>query len=220
MRARRNGTGTGAVAAAAAVAAALLLAGCGGDDGGSSSGDKIEGARSGDDEPSAEPSEKDPGAPRFDLPDDVKVEVAEDATGDGQKDAILRDHGYALMAQQEAYAATEATPNFSRYWAGEAAATFEADFAEYRKDGVTITGLDTFYFREVTSVQDGRAVVAYCEDQSGAYLKNAESGKVDKTPTTLNSYIDARATMEKSGGGWKVVDYQATRGSKECRDEA
>lgn len=218
MRARRNGTR--AAAAAAVAAAALLLAGCGGDDGGSSSGDRIEGAGSGDKEPSAEPSEPEPGAPQFDLPDDVQVEVAEDATGDEQKDAILRDHGYALMAQQEAYAATEATPNFSKYWAGEAAATFEADFAEYRKDGVTITGLDTFYFREVTSLKDGRAVVAYCEDQSKAYLKNAESGKVDKTPTTLNSYIDARATMEKNGGGWQVVDYQATRGSKECRDEA
>ncbi|MFW6695312.1 hypothetical protein [Streptomyces sp. MAR4 CNX-425] len=215
MRARRAGT----AAAAAAAAAALLLTGCGGDDGGSS-GDEIEGAQPGSAEPSAEPSPDGPGAPEFDLPADVEVEVSEDATGDGKKDAILRDHGYALMAQQEAYAATEATENFERYWAGEAAATFEADFAEYRKDGVTITGLDTFYFREVTSLTGGRAVVAYCEDQSKAYLKDAESGKVDKTPVTLNSYIDARATMEKSGDGWKVVDYQATRGSKECRDEA
>ncbi|AUH41375.1 hypothetical protein [Streptomyces sp. CMB-StM0423] len=216
MKARSAGT----AAVAAALGAVLLLAGCGGDDGGPSSGDKIEGAKTDNKEPSGEPSEKEPGAPEFDLPDDVRVEIAEDATGDEQKDAILRDHGYALMAQQEAYAATGATPNFTQYWAGEAAATFAADFAEYRKDGVTITGLDTFYFREVTSLKDGRAVVAYCEDQSKAYLKNAGTGKVDKTPTTLDSYIDARATMEKSGDNWQVVDYQATRGSKECRDEA
>lgn len=217
MKARR--TGTGAAAAAVTAAVALLLAGCGGDDGGSSSG-RIEGAQSGDKEPSADPSESEPGAPQFDLPDDVKVEIAEDTTGDEKKDAILRDHGYALMAQQEAYAATEATPNFTRYWDGEAAATFEADFAEYRKDGITITGLDTFYFREVTSLKGDRAVVAYCEDQSRAYVKDTETGKVDKAPATLNAFIDARATMEKSGDGWKVVDYQATRGSKECRDEA
>jgi hypothetical protein len=215
MKARRAGT----AAAAAAAAAALLLTGCGGDDAGSS-GDKIEGAQSGDKEPSAEPSADEPGAPEFDLPEDVEVEIAEDATGDEKKDVILRDHGYALMAQQEAYAATEATPNFSRYWDGEAAATFEADFAAYRKDGITITGLDTFYFREVTSLKGDRAVVAYCEDQSAAYVKDAETGKVDKTPAGLDSYIDARATMEKSGDIWKVVDYQATRGSKECRDEA
>ncbi|AKH84072.1 hypothetical protein AA958_19910 [Streptomyces sp. CNQ-509] len=210
----------GASAVAAALGAVLLLAGCGGDDGGPSSGDRIEGAKTGNKEPSGDPSEKEPGAPEFDLPDDVKVEIAEDATGDEEKDAILRDHGYALMAQQEAYAATEATPNFEQYWDGEAAATFEADFAAYRKDGITITGLDTFYFREVTSLKGDRAVVAYCEDQSEAYVKDAETGKVDKTPADLDSYIDARATMEKSGDIWKVVDYQATRGSKECRDEA
>ncbi|WBB64007.1 hypothetical protein O7599_16460 [Streptomyces sp. WMMC500] len=214
MKARRAGT----AAAAAVAAAALLLTGCG-DDGGSS-GDEIEGAKTGNKEPSADPSAGEPGAPRFDLPDDVEVEIAEDATGDERKDAILRDHGYALMAQQEAYAATEATANFAKYWDGEAAATFEADFATYRKDGITITGLDTFYFREVTSLKDGRAVVAYCEDQSRAYVKDTETGKVDKTPATLDSYIDARATMEKGADGWKVVDYQATRGSKECRDEA
>ncbi len=215
MRARRAGTAAGAAAAAAA----LLLTGCG-DDGDPSSGGRIEGAKTDGPERSAEPSASGPGAPEFDLPQDVEVEIAEDTTGDAKKDEILRDHGYALMAQQEAYAATEATPNFAAYWDGEAAATFEADFAVYRKDGVTITGLDVFYFREVTSLKDGRAVVAYCEDQSKAYLKDAETGKVDRTPATLDSFIDARATMEKGADGWKVVDYQATRGSKECRDEA
>ncbi|WP_240662390.1 hypothetical protein [Streptomyces sp. WAC 06738] len=71
----------GASAVAAALGAVLLLAGCGGDDGGPSSGDKIEGAKTGNKEPSGDPSEKEPGAPEFDLPDDVKVEIAEDATG-------------------------------------------------------------------------------------------------------------------------------------------
>lgn len=216
MNARRARTG----AAAAAVAAALLLAGCGGDDGGSSSGDKIEGAQSGNEDPTTEPSADDPGAPEFDLPDDVEVEIAADETGDKKKDEVLRYHGYALMAQQEAYAATEPTPNFEKFWDDVAAGKMTNDFATYRKDGITITGLDRFYFREVVSIEGTTAVVAACEDQSKAYVKDVETGKVEKTDTTLKSYVGLRSTMEKTADGWKVVDYTATRGSEECRDKA
>lgn len=209
-------------AAATAAVAALLLTGCGSDDDGGDpppSDGKIEGAQT-DDQPSDEPSDEQAAAPQFDLPDDVKVEITDDETGDAKKDAILRDHAYALMAQQEAFAAGESTENFKRYWGGVAANKYEASFKEYREDGATITGLDRFYFREVTSLEGTRAVVAYCEDQTKAFDKDVETGKVERTEPSLDSYIDVRSTMEKGTDGWKIVDITGQRGSQECRDKA
>ncbi|WP_419995966.1 hypothetical protein [Streptomyces boninensis] len=207
-----------ATTAAATAAAALLLAGCGGggDDGKAS--DEIKGT---DKSPSPSKSASaEAGAPKFDLPSDVKVEVSDDVTGDKTKDAILRDHGFALMAMQESLAKAEATENFKQYWSSQANAKLNQSFKEYKKAGDTITGVDRFYARKVTSVKGNRAAVAYCEDQSKAFDKHVSTGKVYRNAPSLKGFIEVLTTMEKAGGQWKVVEYVGREGSKECQQLA
>lgn len=206
---------------AATVASAgilLLTTACGSDNG--EADDKIVGADKQDTQ-SASPTAKEKGTPEFNLPSDVKVIIGDDVTGDKNKDAILKDHGYALMAMQEAYANAEATENFTRYWRGEAAATFRASFDEYRKDGKTITGTDRFYGRAVMSQEGKKALVTFCEDQSEAFDKDVKSGRVDRSQPSLDSFIEIRTVLEKGDSGdWQVTEYLGQRGSTSCQADA
>ncbi|MEU6079246.1 hypothetical protein [Streptomyces sp. NPDC047108] len=161
------------------------------------------------------------GTPEFDLPSDVKVVIDADKTGDKAKDVVLKDHGYALMAMQEAYAKAEATGNFDRYWRHEAAAKFRAVFGEYKKSGTTITGTDRFYGRAVMSLKGKKALVTFCEDQSKAFDKDVKSRKVARDEPSLDSFIEIRTVLEKGGAGdWQVTEYLGQRGSESCRKDA
>ncbi|MEV6313646.1 hypothetical protein [Streptomyces sp. NPDC051776] len=208
-------------AAAVATAGILLLTACGSDDDGSKAGDEIAGAEKKDKEPSASASPEEKGAPKFDLPSDVKVVIDDDKTGDKAKDEVLKDHGYALMAMQEAYAKAKATGNFDRYWQGEAASKFRAVFDGYRKGGTTITGTDRFYGRAVMSHERKKALVTFCEDQRKAFDKDVKSKKVSRDEPSLDSFIEIRTVLEKgSAGDWKITEYLGQRGSKSCQKDA
>ncbi|MGP3951641.1 hypothetical protein [Streptomyces sp. 7N604] len=208
-------------AAVVAVAGVLLLAtACGSGDDGGRAGDEIADAQKPDQQTAASSTEE-KGAPKFDLPPDVKVVIDDDKTGDKPKDEVLKDHGYALMAMQEAYAKAEATENFDRYWQNEAADKFRAVFAEYKKRGTTITGTDRFYGRAVMSQDGKKALVTFCEDQSKAFDKDVKSGKVDRAQPNLDSFIEIRTVLEKgSAGEWQVTEYSGARGSKSCQQDA
>ncbi|MGP3922626.1 hypothetical protein [Streptomyces sp. 8N616] len=207
-------------AAAVAATGVLLLTTACGSDGGGKANDEIAGAQK-EEKESASPSPEEKGAPKFDLPSDVKVVVDADKTGDKAKDEVLRDHGYALMAMQEAYAEAEVTDNFDRYWQGEAADKFRAVFDEYKKSGTTITGTDRFYGRAVLSQEGKKALVTFCEDQSKAFDKDVKSGKVDRDEPSLDSFIEIRTVLEKgSAGAWQITEYLGQRGSKSCQKDA
>ncbi|MGP3950851.1 hypothetical protein [Streptomyces sp. 7N604] len=207
-------------AAAAAAVGVLLLTACGSNDDHDKDPDEIAGVEKQDKEP-ASPSAKETGAPEFDLPPDVKVVIDDDTTGNKTTDEVLKDHGYALMAMQEAYAKAEATDNFDRYWQGEAADKFRAVFDEYEKSGTTITGTDRFYGRAVMSQEGKKALVTFCEDQSKAFDKDVKSGRVDRNEPNLDPFIEIRTVLEKgSAGDWQIAEYLGQRGSKSCREDA
>ncbi|MEV6313648.1 hypothetical protein [Streptomyces sp. NPDC051776] len=210
-------------AAAVATAGILLLTACGSDDGGggSKAGDENAGAGKKDEQRSTSPSPAKKAAPKFNLPPDVKVVIDDDKTGDKAKDEVLKDHGYALMAMEESFAKAKATNNFNRYWAEEAHAEYAANFKLYERDGATITGTDRFYGREVKSVEGGKALVTFCEDQRRTFDKIVKTGKVEKTKPSLKSFFELRAQLKKSGtGAWTVIDEQRLEGSKSCQNDA
>ncbi|MGP3922624.1 hypothetical protein [Streptomyces sp. 8N616] len=211
-------------AAVVAVAGVLLLAtACGSGDDGGGGGDETAGTQKPNNESASASAEAKGGAgvPEFGLPSDVKVVIDDDKTGDKAKDEVLKDHGYALMAMSEAFAKARATDNFNRYWAEEAHAEYVANFKVYKDDGATITGTDRFYAREVKSLEDGKALVTFCEDQSQAFDKIVKTGKVEKTKPSLNSFFELRAQLKKSSTGeWQVIDEQRLEGSRSCQQDA
>jgi hypothetical protein len=208
-------------AAILVAAASLTLAACGGNSG-SDNDRKIEGAANGTSEsPSASASPAVAGGPRFDLPADVTVDIDGNLTSDKAKDAILRDHGYALTSMQEGYARRSPTPNFKRYWSGPAFTSYANDFSQYANAGLTIAGRDHFYLREVKTYDAQRAIVTFCEDQSKAFDKEVKSGKVLRTAPDSGSFRFHRNTLNKnSKGDWQVTASEWTKGSEKCRSGA
>lgn len=206
-----------AAAAGAIAAAALVLTACGG--GGHD--DKIASSPTASTSPTAAtPSvtATDVGAPAFDLPDDLKVNVDANTIGDATKNAILRDQEYGLKASFVASGKLDdSLPLFNRYVIAEAAATWDDTIAALKKNHHVFTGTVHYYDRKVT-IGDAAAGVSFCEDQRYLYDKDTESGTVLTTTPSVNSFIYHTSRMVKAKDGtWQTTTYTSQRGAAQCR---
>ncbi len=204
-------------ATAAALGAALLLSACGGsdDDGGEIVGAETEGSPS-----ASAPAEEDPDAPAFDFPGDLRADVEPAGTGDGKKQAVLRDQGYALSAMVESYGQQKATANFERYWQDPAYTNYVKDFERFADDGQRIAGTGRYFNREVKQVKGDSALVMFCEDQSEGYVVDAETGKRVGTGGGENAEVLRlyRQTLTRTADGvWAVAESDWTEGDGTCR---
>ncbi|MFW6692379.1 hypothetical protein [Streptomyces sp. MAR4 CNX-425] len=205
--------------AAAVLGAALLLTSCG--DSGDEGTEKIVGATEKPAAESPEPGGSEPpvDAPEFDFPAGLKVEVDADTTGDETKDAVLRDHGYAVRAHMLALAELDPElPVLADYVGGESFIKSADTVASFKADGRTVTGETHFYDREVELKGKDTASVTYCEDQRKAFDKDVESGEVERTEPSDDSFVRYTALMRKTAGGvWKMTFDQSERGAPECQ---
>lgn len=161
------------------------------------------------------------GKPTFDFPQDVKVKVDTDKTGAPVKDKILRDHKYAMLADQASLAKGKPVESFGLYWTGIASVRVSQDYAKYKKKSQSITGKDHFYDRAVKSHTKKSAVVAYCEDQTKIFDKDKESGKAIGATFSSDGYISMKTLLRKSKFGiWQVYSISGTKGDKECQSDA
>ncbi|MEV8016830.1 hypothetical protein AB0O76_10875 [Streptomyces sp. NPDC086554] len=207
------------VTTALAAAAALLLTGCSSDSG---PDDKIEGA--GQEESSSPPSPKaSPTASAkvsdFDLPDDIKVEIESDETGNKAKDQILKEQAEGLMARQRLYVDLDPnSPYLTRYYADEAREFYVAEIKKSKSAGRTITGTYRYYDRKVEQNTDDRAIVTYCEDRSKAFAKDIKSGKTLKVEPSPEDFIRNTATLRKTEHNtWLVQSFRGETSAKECQ---
>jgi hypothetical protein len=212
---------TATAAACTLAAAALVLTACGG------SGDKkIAATTSGT--PAAAPSAgatttppptSAPAAPTFDFPPDVKVVVDPDTTGDATKDAVLRDQGYGLQAIYVALTKGDPElPLLHKYVIEDALATWSGSIKGGKEQHLTVTGDLRFYNRKVTSSSATTAGVTFCEDQRYSYDKHTDTGKIDKTKPSANSFVFHTALMRKSADGtWQMANYKSQRGAAQCQ---
>ncbi|KAB1144178.1 hypothetical protein F7R91_22740 [Streptomyces luteolifulvus] len=217
MRTTRQRT----AAAGLLVAVAISVTGCSSDSDDGSGGEKIEGAGSGKSaSPSStasEPAEKN--APTFAFPSDLRVSVERDQTGDATKDAILRDAAYSAQANIEAFAKGDAkSANLSRYLGGSAFTYWSQQVADFKKDGLTLTGEYRYYDFKVTDVANAKTAAAtYCEDQSKAFSKEIKSKKVLRTKASDKSYVLYTLQVAKDAAGdWQVTQQSWKKGDASC----
>jgi hypothetical protein len=202
------------------VATTLFMTGCSSDSG-DSGNDKIAGAGgdgAGSPTPSASASAE-KGAPAFDLPSDITVDVQKESTGDAAKDAIVRDVAYAAQARIEAFAEGDGrTANMNRYFAANALAYWGDRVATVKKDGLTVTGDYRYFDFEVTDVANGKKAAArYCEDQSKAYNKVIKTEKVQRTQPSDKDFVLYTLQVEKdSRGDWQVTQQNWKKGDASC----
>ncbi|MFJ7176760.1 hypothetical protein ACIQXA_10190 [Streptomyces massasporeus] len=208
-------------------AAACLLAvvtvsvtGCSSDSGEGSDGDKIAGVGSGDGSPTPSTSASAEGnGPTFDFPSGLSVTVDRDSTGDAAKDAVLRDVAYSAQANIEAFAlGNDQSANINRYFAGPAFTYWTKQVAEFKKDGLTLTGEYRYYKFEVTDIANSKtAAVRYCEDQSKAYSMEIKSKKVLRTKPSDKSFVLYTLQAQKdSAGDWQVTQQNWNKGDASC----
>ncbi|WP_103500961.1 MULTISPECIES: hypothetical protein [unclassified Streptomyces] len=226
---RRNPAALGA----AALTAALLLTACGSD--GDDAADDVPGmGQGGDAAPSQEPEngeepetdEEDaghPGEPTFDFPDNFEIVIDDDTTGDPEKDELLRDHGYALMAMREGYVQQGGTENFSRYWTAPIDSDYLFDFDRYADEDLALVGIDHFYKREVNDIKGDEASVRFCESTVDGHTEKVGSGE-EVGSGSSGEYADFRQYLmhlvRADEGHWQVSDGHWESGSQECAEAA
>ncbi len=210
-----------AVTAAAAAALSLLLTACGGDDDGDpSSDDKIQGAGQTEESPSPSASEEEAaGRPEIKLPEDLTYEFEWSKTGDTDKDAVLRDTEERIKSLDMAIAEQDPEhPAYRFYYYGEAAAEAEETIQRFVDHKARTTGTARYYAEQLSLEGDGTANLIYCEDQSKAFNKFLDTGKVDTTPVTTDSYVVYNTKLRKGEGGvWVTEQLISERGAAQCQ---
>ncbi|AMW12203.1 hypothetical protein A4E84_23525 [Streptomyces qaidamensis] len=209
-----------AAAACLLAAVTLSVAGCSSDSDEGSGGDKIAGADAGAGSPTPSASASAEGdGPTFDFPSGLSVSVDRDSTGDAAKDAILRDMAYSAQANIEAFAlGNDQTANMNRYFAGPAFTYWTKQVADFKKDGLTLTGEYRYYKFEVTDIANSKtAAVRYCEDQSKAYSMEIKTKKVLRTKASDKSFVLYTLQAQKdSAGDWQVTQQNWNKGDASC----
>lgn len=202
-------------------AAALLLTACGGapDDASKIRADPTTSAPAVTATPPTTAPPRDANAPVFDFPKDVTIEIKMPSTGDKAKDAILRDHAYAIQAIQLAYVKQDpALPVFLKYTTGVGQLSWATNIKEYQDKDETVTGHMHYYEFNVTTSAADTAGVSYCEDQTESFDEDAKTGKVRVDTPDANSYVGWADLMKRSDDGtWRVANSLMKRGVASCR---
>ncbi|MFI7394757.1 MULTISPECIES: hypothetical protein [Streptomyces] len=204
--------------------AALTLSACGSDDDSPAKGeDKIAGADTGDKasvSPSPSPSQTSAGSrPEITFPSDVKNVFEGGGTGDAKKDAVLKDSSLAVNAVDEAIFKGSTGTKALGYYNTEKALSSSITYVQgYIDDNDTWIGVTRYFNRKVTFSGEDQAYVTYCSDESKSYIKNKETGKVDRSAATADSYVLYNTKLAKNAVGvWQTTDIASNRGDKACQ---
>lgn len=205
--------------------ATLLLTACGG--GGSESNDSgdskdnVTAADSGS-PTSVSPSTSSSSAsarPKITFPADAKNVFEDRKTGDATKDAVLADSAMSVNSMDDAiFKGSASTKALGFYNADKALDTAITFVQGYINKNDTWIGETRYFNRKVTLAGADKAYVTYCGDESKSFIKNKKTSKVDRTPTTANSYVLYHASLTKNAEGvWQTTDIVSNRGDKACQ---
>ncbi|WP_333754005.1 hypothetical protein, partial [Streptomyces sp. IBSBF 2394] len=184
--------------------------------------DKIAGADTGSTTPSASPSPSQPSAgsrPEITFASDAKNVFEGGGTGDAKKDAVLKDSSLAVNAVDEAIFKGSTGTKALGYYNAEKALSSSITYVQgYIDDNDTWIGVTRYFNRKVTFSGEDQAYVTYCSDESKSYIKNKETGKVDRSAATADSYVLYNTKLAKNTAGvWQTTDIASNRGDKACQ---
>ncbi|MEV6796461.1 hypothetical protein AB0M87_31770 [Streptomyces sp. NPDC051320] len=201
--------------------AALSLSACGGGDKTSKDSDKIAGADVGQGttaSPSSNPSHP-AGRPKIVFATGAKNIFEDQKTGDAKRDAVLADNAQRIDSVDDAIFKGSVNTNALSFYSANGALDSARTFVKgYVDDNRTWTGTTRYFDRTVTLKDDGTATVVYCSDESKSFLRNRKTGKVEKTPTTSESYVLYNTKLVKDPQGvWQTTNVISKRGADQCQ---
>lgn len=203
------------------LAATLTLTACG-NDSSDSNDDKIAGAEDKPDstkKDESSPSPSSTGLPDFNLPDDIKVDISEDKTGNATKDKILQEHAESLLARQRIFIDLDPNSRYlTRYYTEDAQTYYVDEIKKAKKNGVTITGEYRYHTRKIESQTDDRAVITFCEDKSKAFAKDIKTDKIKNSKPGPLDHLFTTAVMRKTEHNtWIVTTFEGKTGVEKCQ---
>lgn len=209
-----------AAVAALLISASLTMAAC---SSGTDPEDKIEGAdEANTPAPSASSSNGTASGserPTITLPKSVNNVFEDTDASDRVKNQILADNEARINSIDKAITSgTIKVPALTFYSTGPALKSAVEYIKGYHQSKDTWTGTTQYFDRHVTVFDEKTAAVTYCSDESKAYIKDIETGKVSKEPPSKDSYVYYNTSVEKSEKGvWKTSRVTADRGAKKCQ---
>ncbi|MFG2790559.1 hypothetical protein [Streptomyces sp. NPDC048419] len=212
---------TSPAAVALAATAAVLLTACGGGSDNSKNDAKTAVSKP-KSETSASPRAKTSSStdrPAITFPSDAKNVFDDRKTDDKTKAAILADSALSINAVDEAiFKGSTGTKALGFYNTGKALNSSITYVQGYIDDADTWIGETRYFDRRVTLSGADKAYVTYCSDESKSFIKNKKTHKVDRTPTTANSYVLYHTVLNRSAEGtWQTTDIVSNRGDKACQ---
>ncbi|MPY30722.1 hypothetical protein FNH09_05150 [Streptomyces adustus] len=198
-----------------------MLTACNSSNSDSGANDEIAGADLGATKASATPSPSVTDSarrPKVTLPSDVTNSFESWNTSDATENAVLADTSRRINALD--YAITQNNTEesiLSFYYKEEAlvsASQWVKEFVDAKK---SMTG-ETRFFKPTADVYDkGRATLTYCSFEGKAYVKDVETGEIERTPVSAKSYILYVTRLEQSDTGvWQTATLSSERGNHRC----
>ncbi|MEV6209639.1 hypothetical protein [Kitasatospora sp. NPDC051914] len=211
-----------AIAAGALGMAALT--GCGINGTKSTDDPTIAGAVTGSASQSASASPSAAGVPEAVLPDGVSLTVEAQPTGDSQKDAVLAGVTARYRAVYQAIGRQDPEDALYKQWTTATVKTLSARqhdrtyIANLVGKKHTVTGVYRVYDPKFVTLDDAKANVTWCEDQTKAFAKEVATGKVLTTTPSRTDYIFFEANLEKAADGrWLTSALLGHGGDSRCQ---
>jgi hypothetical protein len=203
----------------------LALSACGSDDDSGNSGKKDNGKIAGADTGSETSASASPsrsaatGRPEITLSPDAKNVFEDQETGDTTKDDVLADAALSVNSIDEAiFEGSTGTEALKFYNTGKALSSSITYVQQYIDGNDTWVGETRYFDHKVTLRGEDKAYLTYCSDESKSYIKNKKTGKVDRDPTTKDSYVLYHTALTRNGAGvWQTNDIASERGAEECQ---
>lgn len=200
-------------AALVGVVAVPALAGCGGSD--APAVLPSDSTPAGPGLSSSAPATSVPPGPSFAFPPDVRVVFAVQPTGDGVKDAVLRD----WEISQRAFVAAEAVPDpafpaLLQYQSRAALAAAVRTLRLKQQRRHTVIGTRRYYAAAVRSVSGAGARVIWCVDDSAFFARDMASGQAIRSAPGPKDYYRVQGTLQLNPRTriWTLVEATSKEG--------
>ncbi|MEV6313917.1 hypothetical protein [Streptomyces sp. NPDC051776] len=140
-------------------------------------------------------------------------------TGDPKKDAVLADLTQGIDSVDEAIFKGSLKSRALAFYNVDKALVTSSDYVKgYVDKGQSWVGTTRYSDWRITPRDDGAVSVVYCSDESKSNISDRKTGKVDKTPTSADSYVLYNARLKKNSSGvWQTVDVVSERGADQCQ---
>jgi hypothetical protein len=199
----------------------MLLSACGGSDADSKGTDRTKSVGAGGNEtlpPSSAGASGPADRPEIAFPDGVENRFESWKTGDPTKDVALSDVAQTVNAVDDGILKGDTnSATVAYYRQGKALVSAQKWIQAWLNADLSWTGVTRYFDPTIKLADKDTASVVYCADESKAYNKDRNTGKVDRSPSDESPYVRYSTQLKRNNNGvWQTTGVTSKRGAKSC----